>query len=234
MNKELFISEVEKLGIKVTQDKLNKLNRYYELLVEWNEKINLTAITDKEEVYLKHFYDSLTLIKAYDLNNNIKVCDIGTGAGFPGIVLKIFFDNIDITLVDALNKRINFLNIVIDELKLDKIHAIHERAETFAKKHIEEFDLVTSRAVAKLNILNELSIPILKINGYFIPMKANIEEELKKSQNSLKVLNSTLEKIITFNLPKENSIRNLIVINKNSKTSDKYPRNFDKIKKNPL
>ena len=234
MNKEEFIKEVNKLGIEVTDEKIKKLERYYELLIEWNEKINLTAITLKEEVYLKHFYDSLTLFKAYDFNKNIKVCDIGTGAGLPGIVLKIFFDNIDITLVDALGKRINFLRLVIDELKLNKITTIHQRAELFAKEHIEEFDLVTSRAVAKLNILNELCLPIVKINGYFIPMKANIDEELNESKNSLKILNSTLEDTISFKLPKENSIRNLIIIKKIDKINNKYPRNFDKIKKNPL
>ena len=220
MNKDEFINEVEKLGIKVTKEKLDKLN--------------LTAITKKEEVYLKHFYDSLTLIKAYDFTKNVKVCDIGTGAGLPGVVLKIFFDNIDITLVDALNKRINFLNLVIEKLNLKNINTIHQRAEEFAKKHIEEFDIVTSRAVAKLNLLNELCIPIVKINGYFIPMKANIDEELNESKNSIKVLNSVLENIISFELPNENSIRNLIVIKKTSKTDKKYPRNFDKIKKNPL
>ena len=234
MNKEEFINEVKLLGIEVTNDKLNKLDRYYELLVEWNEKINLTAITNKEEVYLKHFYDSLTLIKSYDFTKNIKVCDIGSGAGFPGLVLKIFFENIDITLVDALNKRINFLNLVIDELNLKNINTIHQRAEDFSKEHIEEFDVVTSRAVAKLNILNELCIPIVKINGYFIPMKANIDEELNEAENSIKVLNSNIENIISFKLPKENSIRNLIKIKKIDKTNKKYPRNFDKIKKNPL
>ena len=234
MNKEEFINEVKKLGIEVTQDKLDKLEKYYELLIEWNEKINLTAITNKEEVYLKHFYDSLTLIKSYDFTKNIKVCDIGSGAGFPGLVLKIFFENIDITLVDALNKRINFLNLVIKELDLKNINAIHQRAELFANEHIEEFDVVTSRAVAKLNILNELSIPMVKINGYFIAMKANIEDELNESQNSIKTLNSNLENIISFNLPKENSVRNLVVIKKIGKTDKKYPRNFDKIKKNPL
>ncbi len=234
MNKELFIEEVRKLGIAVDEDKLDKLERYYELLIQWNEKMNLTTITKKEDVYLKHFYDSLTLIKAYDLNQNISVCDVGTGAGFPGIVLKIFFDNIDITLVDALNKRINFLNIVIKELKLENIRAIHARVEEFAKETKEKFDLVTSRAVAKLNVLNELCIPMIKIDGYFIPMKANIEEEIEESKNSIIKLNSILENIISFNLPIENSIRNLIIIKKVNSTKEIYPRKFDKIKKQPL
>ncbi len=234
MNKELFIEEVKKLGIEVTKEKLEKLDKYYNLLIEWNEKINLTAITNKEEVYLKHFYDSLTLIKAYDLNEKIKALDVGTGAGFPGIVLKIFFDNIDIILVDALNKRINFLNVVIDELNLKNISAVHSRVEDFAKENIEKFDLITSRAVAKLNILNELCIPMLKIGGYFIPMKANIDDELNNSLNSIKVLDCKLDNVISFNLPIENSIRNLVVINKINKTNKKYPRSFDKIKKQPL
>lgn len=234
MNKEQFINEIEKLGIEVNDEKLNKLNRYYELLVEWNEKINLTAITDEEEVYLKHFYDSLTLIKAFDLNKKIKLCDVGTGAGFPGLVLKILFDNLEITLVDALNKRINFLNMVIKELNLKNIIAIHDRAENFSKNNIEKFDLVTSRAVAKLNILDEICIPMLKIGGYFIAMKANIDEELDNSKKSIKILNSKLENIITFNLPIEKSIRNLVIIKKVDKTNIRYPRKFDKIKKNPL
>ena len=234
MNREEFINEVEKLGIEVTKEKLEKLDKYYDLLIEWNEKINLTAITKKEDVYLKHFYDSLTLSKAYDFNRNIKICDVGSGAGFPGIVLKIFFENIDITLVDALSKRINFLNLVIDELNLKKIHTYHARAEEFAHNHIEEFDLVTSRAVARLNMLNELCIPLVKVGGYFIPMKANIEDEILNAKSSIKILNSTVKKIIEFTLPKENSIRNLIVIKKDAKTNNKYPRNFDKIKKNPL
>ena len=234
MNKDEFIKEIKKLGIDVTEDKIQKLDMYYNLLIEWNEKINLTSITKKEDVYLKHFYDSLTLIKAYDLDKKIKVCDVGTGAGFPGVVLKIFFDNIDITLVDSLNKRINFLNIVIEKLKLKNIEAIHQRAEDFAKENREKYDLVTSRAVAKLNVLNELCIPIVKVNGFFIPMKANIQDEIRQSENSLKILNSKLENIISFNLPVENSIRNLIIIKKIDKNKNIYPRRFDMIKKNML
>ena len=234
MNKELFIKEVSKLGIEVTNEKLDKLDKYYDLLIEWNEKINLTAITKKEDVYLKHFYDSLTLFKAYDLNKNIKVLDAGTGAGFPGIVLKIFFDNIDITLVDALAKRINFLNEVIRKLNLKNITVIHSRIEDFAKENREAFDLVTSRAVARLNILNELCLPLVKVEGYFIPMKASVEEEINEAKNSLKLINSELKNIVNFSLPVENSTRNLVVIIKKKSTDIKYPRPFDKIKKRPL
>lgn len=229
-----FTEELKKLGINITNEQIDLLEKYYNLLIEWNDKINLTAITDKEEVYLKHFYDSLTLIKAYDLTKKIKVCDVGTGAGFPGIVLKIVFPNIDIMLVDALNKRILFLNEVIDKLNLKNISAVHKRAEDFARENIEKFDLVTSRAVAKLNILSELCIPMVKIDGYFIAMKANIEEELSYSLSSIEKLGGNLEDVVSFNLPSENSNRNLIKIKKVKNTDIKYPRNFDKIKKNPL
>lgn len=234
MNKEEFIKNVELLGIDVKEEYLEQLEEYYNLLIEWNEKINLTSITDKKDVYLKHFYDSLTLYKATDLNKIISLCDIGTGAGFPGVVIKIFFPDIEVTLVDALNKRIKFLEIVIEKLNLKKINTVHARAEEFAKSNIEKFDLVTSRAVAKLNILNELCIPMVKIGGYFIAMKAIIEEELNNSMVSIKKLDSTLESVISFSLPIENSIRNLIKIKKDRKTNRMYPRKFDKISKNPL
>ena len=229
-----FIESIKQLGINITDDMINKLNKYYEMLISWNEKINLTSITQKEEVYLKHFYDSLTLIKSYDLTKNISVCDVGTGAGFPGLVLKVVFPNLNVTLVDALNKRVKFLNEVIKELNLKNIVAVHQRAEEFAKENREKFDIVTSRAVAKLNVLNELCLPMVKINGYFIPMKANIEDEINLSKKSLQELNYTIDEVISFTLPKENSIRNLIKIKKIGKIKEKYPRNFDKIKKNPL
>lgn len=234
MNKEEFIDEVTKLGIEINNDKLEKLDKYYNLLIEWNNKINLTSITNKEEVYLKHFYDSLTLYKGIDLNNVNSLCDVGTGAGFPGVVIKIFFPNIEITLVDALNKRVKFLEMLVEKLELKKIKAIHARAEDFAKSNIERFDVVTSRAVAKLNILNELCIPMVKIGGYFIAMKAIIEEELNNSVMSIKKLDCTLEEVISFSLPIENSVRNLVKIKKDKKTKDIYPRKFDKISKNPL
>lgn len=234
MNKEEFIKELENLNIKLSNEQLKQLEQYYELLGSWNEKINLTAITQKEDVYLKHFYDSLTLCKVIDLNKELKLCDIGTGAGFPGLVLKICFPKLNIVLVDSLDKRIKFLNLVIEELNLENIKAVHSRAEDFAKDNIEQFDIVTSRAVAKLNILNELCIPILKIGGYFVPMKANIDDELGNANNSIKLLNSKLVDVITFKLPKENSNRNIIKIEKIDKTNAKYPRKFDKIKRNPL
>lgn len=233
MNKEEYIDELKKLGVEITQDQLNKLDLYYETLIEWNKKINLTGIIDKDEVYLKHFYDSITLIKAIDLNKNIKICDIGTGAGFPGVVLKIMFPNLNVTLVDSLGKRTEFLKELIKILNLEDIEVINERGEEFTNKHREKFDLVTCRAVSKLNIISEICIPSVKINGYFIPMKANIEEEIKDT-NYLFKLGSKLEKIITFYLPKENSIRNLLLIKKETKTDALYPRQYSIILKKPI
>lgn len=228
-----FINELKKLNINITSVQLEQLNRYYELLIEWNKKINLTRIIKKEEVYLKHFYDSISLSKAIDLNQNINVCDIGTGAGLPGIVLKIVFPKLKITLVDSLNKRIEFLNIVIKELNLKNIIAIHERGEEHIRKNRYIYDLITCRAVSKLNIISEICIPGLKINGYFIPMKANIDDEIKNIKY-LEILSSYIESIITFNLPIENSIRNLIIIKRVGNIELKYPRSYDKIIKKPL
>lgn len=230
MNIELFIKETKKLGINLTNTQLDQLEKYYNLLINWNEKINLTRITEKEDVYLKHFYDSLTLIKVIDLNKALSLCDIGTGAGFPGIVLKIAFPNLNITLVDSLNKRINFLNEVIKELGLDNIEAIHDRAEDYAKRNREKYDIVTSRAVANLRVLSELSIPMVKVNGYFVPMKANVDEELVEAKDIINKLSGKLEKQETFNLPKEESLRNILLIRKINKTNPIYPRRMDKIK----
>ena len=231
MNKEEFVKEVEKIGIELDQDKLDKLDYFYNLLISWNEKINLTRITDINEVYLKHFYDSLTLIKAIDLNKNLSLCDVGTGAGFPGIVLKIVFPNLKITLIDSLNKRINYLNEIIKKLNLSEIEAIHSRSEDYARINYEKFDIVTARAVANLEVLSELCLPMVKENGYFIPMKANCDWEIQESLDIIKKLGGSIEEVIKFNLPCENSERTLIKIKKISKTNHKYPRRFDKIKK---
>ena len=167
MNKDRFIEEVTKLGIQITDKKLEQLDKYYELLIEYNKVMNLTGITEKEQVYLKHFYDSLTISKIIDLNNETSLCDLGSGAGFPGIVIKIFYPNLNIVLVDSLNKRINFLNTVIKELRLEKIEAIHTRIEEYSKKEKEKFDVVTARAVAPLNILLELGISLAKVGKYY-------------------------------------------------------------------
>ena len=233
MNKDNFIKEVEKLGIQVDEIKLNKLEKYYEMLIEYNKVMNLTGITEKEDVYLKHFYDSLTIKKIIDLEEEETLCDIGTGAGFPGIVLKIFFPNLKITLVDSLKKRINFLNDVIKELNLERIETVHDRMEEYSKKHIEEFDVVTARAVAQIHFLLEVAIPTLKIGKYFIAMKGNLENEIDYNY-ALNKLNSTQIDLIKFKLPNEESNRTLIKIQKNSKTSKVFPRKYIEIKRKPL
>lgn len=234
MNKEEFKIELEKLSLSVNSTQLNQFHRYFQLLVEWNKVMNLTGIVEEEEVYLKHFYDSLTICKAFDFNEIYTVCDVGSGAGFPGIPLKIMFPNLQITLVDSLQKRVTFLEKVVEELHLEKIEVVHSRIEDYAKDHRESFDIVTARAVASLPILLEYCIPLVKEKGYFLPMKAGIEEELNNSKKALSILDSEVIKIFSFLLPKENSIRNILKIQKQKKTNNKYPRKFSEIKKRPL
>ena len=231
MNKQEFLEELAKLGINLTNDQIDKLARFYQLLVTWNEKINLTTIIKEEEVYLKHFYDSLTLIKVIDLRQHLTVLDVGTGAGFPGIVLKIVFPNLKITLLDSLTKRINYLNEIIKELDLHDIETVCSRCEEYTKINREKYDLVVARAVSHLKILSEMIIPTVKVNGYFIAMKANLNDELEKTIPMLKKLNSELKEIKEFSLPIENSKRTLVVIEKNAKTALLYPRKYSEIKK---
>ena len=234
MTKDRFIEEIKLLGIDINDDMMDKLDKYYKLLTEWNEKINLTAITNEEDVYLKHFYDSATLCKIIDLKEDLSLCDVGTGAGFPGLVLKILFPNLKIVLVDALEKRIKFLNIMINELGLKDIETVHERSEIFAKNNRERFDIVTARAVANLSTLSEYTVPMVKVGKYFIPMKAIITEELENASHAIKELNLEIEEKLEFNLPIEGSVRNLIKFKKTSKTNAKYPRSFSEMKKRPL
>ena len=226
MNQNKFIEELKKINISINELQLKQLERYYELLVEYNKFMNLTGITIKEEVYLKHFYDSLTIAKVIDLNQYDTLCDVGTGAGFPGLVIKIIYPNLKVTLLDSLNKRLNFLNIVIKELNLKDIETIHIRAEEYKK----QFDIVVARAVAPLNILLEYCIPITKVNGYFIAMKGKNEE----ANNALKELNSEIIETNSFLLPIENSNRTIIKIKKLKETNKKFPRKYSEIKKNPL
>lgn len=232
MNIETFIKEVEKLNISVTKENLASLAKYKDLLVEYNKKFNLTAIKSDEEIYLKHFYDSLTLIKAYSLNGNLKLLDIGTGAGFPGLVLKIFYPDLELTLLDSNHKKIAFLEVVIKELNLKNVTCINSRAENLPKTYREYFDIVTSRAVAHLRILLELSVPYLKVGGKLIAMKGLSEEEIKESAKILEKLDSTIVDTIKFNLPIEGSNRSLVIVQKNKKTNEIYPRSYDKIVKN--
>ena len=228
MNKEEFISELKKIGIEISDKEIEKLDKYYELLKEWNEKINLTSIIDYEEVYLKHFYDSLTLYRDIDLKENLSLCDIGTGAGFPGLVLKIVFPNLKVTLVDSLQKRINFLNIVIRELNLKDIYTYHERCEDFLLNHANSFDIVTSRAVSNLNLLSKMCLPLVKKNGLFLPMKAKCDDELDSSKNTINKLYGEIIKIDKFILPKEESTRTILKIKKVKETKE---NTLKKIKK---
>ena len=233
MNQNRFIEELKLINISLTQNQLDQLNEYYNLLIEYNKVMNLTGITDYEEVYLKHFFDSLTLAKVIDLNSINSLCDIGTGAGFPGLVLKIVFPNLKITLLDSLNKRVEFLKVVIDKLNLKNIEVIHSRAEDYALKNRNKFDVTTARAVAHTSILLEYAIPLTKINGYFIPLKANMIEELKEIDNAINELNVRLIKKEEFKLPIEGSTRTILLFEK-LKDNKKYPRKYSEIKKKRL
>ena len=231
MNQNEFIEELKKLEIYPTDVQLQQLEKYYEMLIEYNKKMNLTAITDKEDVYLKHFYDSLTITKIIDLNKENTLCDLGSGAGFPGLVLKIFYPHLNITLVDSLEKRIKFLKEVIKELNLHFIEVVHDRIEEYSVKNIEEYDVVTARAVTNLSALLEMGSPLIKINKYFIAMKGNFNEKYK---NALKELKLKEESSIEFDLPKEEGHRTLIKVVKKEKTPEKYPRKYSEIKKKQL
>ena len=208
MNKEQFIEELEKIGVYPSEIQLKQLDLFYKLLIEWNTKMNLTRIIEEKDVYLKHFYDSLTIAKAIDLTKEKTLCDVGTGAGFPGIVLKIMYPNLKITLIDSLQKRVNYLNIIIKELELKDIEAIHSRGEDYKGN----FDVVTSRAVANIEKLVNYTMHLLSKKGIFIAMKGNVEEEL--NEQVLKKLSKkyAIENIIKFKLPLENSDRSLVIL----------------------
>lgn len=210
MNQKEFIKAIEQLGIKLTNQQLAQLEKFYNLLNEWNEKINLTRITNKEDVYLKHFYDSLTITRVVDLTKINTLCDVGTGAGFPGVVLKICFPNLNVTLVDSLNKRVNYLNDIIEKLSLKNIKAIHARGEEFKGN----FDIVTARAVANTEKLLKYTMHLVNKQGLLIAMKGNVDNEL--TPELITKINK-LYKLITidkFTLPVENSHRSLVVIGK--------------------
>lgn len=213
MTKEQFIAALKELNITLSPEQQQKLDQFYHLLVEWNEKINLTRITSEEDVYLKHFYDSLTIVKVVDLNKVHTLCDVGTGAGFPGIVLKIVFPHLKITLIDSLQKRVNYLNSIIKDLSLNEIEAIHSRGEDYHEK----FDVVTARAVANIEKLLTYTMHIVNNKGVLVAMKANITEELNPDAQQKINRKYTIKKIEQFSLPYENSIRSLVVISNKTK-----------------
>lgn len=208
MNKELFINSLKELNVEVTEEKINKLDKFYELLIDWNNKINLTRIVEKEEVYLKHFYDSLTIVKEVNLNEINTLCDVGTGAGFPGIVLKIFYPHLKITLVDSLLKRVNYLNTIIKDLELNDIVAIHARGEDVKEK----FDIVTSRAVANIEKLVTYTMHLTNKNGKLVALKGDIDKELTEDVKRKLERKYIIEKINKFELPIEESKRSLVIL----------------------
>lgn len=234
MNKDLFIKELEKIGFTITEEQLKSLDVYCKFLLEYNSHTNLTAIKEEDQVYLKHFYDSITFIKAIDLNNMNNLIDIGTGAGFPGMVLKILFPNLEVTLLDSNNKKIKFLEELSQKLNLTKINFFHGRAEDFCIKNRESFDIVTARAVSNMTTLTELCMPLVKLNGYFIAMKGSNEEEVKESLDAIEILGGQIEENIKFNLPIEESGRQIVKIKKIKNTPKEYPRRYEKIVKTPL
>ena len=234
---EQFEADLMELGITLTAEQIQKFIRYYEMLTEWNEVMNLTAITDYDEVMKKHFIDSLSLVKAYDLSGDLSVIDIGTGAGFPGLPLKIVFPHLKVTLLDSLNKRIDFLNAVIEKTGLTGIETIHGRAEDFAKPGLkrEIYDLCVSRAVANLATLSEYCLPFVKVGGKFISYKSEkITEEMNAAQHAVKILGGKMDGQVEFTLPDSDIYRNLFIITKEKSTPAKYPRKAGLPSKEPL
>ena len=237
MKPETFYSLLDQQNINLTDQQKLQFERYFELLVEWNERINLTAITEKEEVYLKHFYDSIApILQGLIENQEIKLLDIGAGAGFPSLPMKILYPQLDVTIIDSLNKRINFLQLLAEELDLEGVHFYHGRAEDFAQdKHFRaQFDIVTARAVARMQVLSELTIPYLKVGGKLLALKAsNAPEELTEAKNALNLLFSKVEDNISYTLPNGDP-RYITIVEKKKETPNKYPRKAGMPNKRPL
>lgn len=241
MNKNYDVSQfkkdIEELNISLSDKQIDQFLTYYEMLIEWNEVMNLTAITDYDEVMKKHFIDSISINKAYDLNRNISLIDVGTGAGFPGLALKMAYPDLKVTLLDSLNKRINFLDAVIDKLGLTGVETIHGRAEDFAKpgKLREQYDVCVSRAVANLSTLSEYCLPFVKKGGKFIPYKSEkIGEEMAEASNAISILGGKISGQIEFTLPDSDIYRNFVIIDKIKDTPKKYPRKAGMPTKEPL
>ena len=223
-------------GIELSDKQQQQFQTYYQMLVEWNEKMNLTSITEEHEVYLKHFYDSIATSFYTDLTKELTICDVGAGAGFPSIPLKIIFPNLKVTIVDSLNKRIHFLNQLAEALELDNVSFVHDRAETYGKgDYRASYDIVTARAVARLSVLSELCLPLVKKGGHFIALKSSKgEEELGEARFGIGVLGGKVLDTISYELPEDAGERQMIIIDKRSQTPKKYPRKPGTPNKSPL
>lgn len=237
MNEQQFIEALKVKGIELTNVQIAQFKTYYELLVEWNEKMNLTAITDLEGVYLKHFYDSISASFYFDFSKVTTVCDVGAGAGFPSIPIKICFPHLQVTIVDSLNKRITFLNHLSEQLNLDHVEFVHSRAEEFGQnlKYREKFDVATARAVARLSVLSEFCLPLVKKGGNFLALKAAAgPEELKDSKKAITTLGASLKEDFSYLLPIEESERTIYIFDKIKETPKKYPRKPGIPNKSPI
>jgi len=228
----------EKYNIEYTEEMEQKFIEFKELLLEWNKKINITRIEDEEEIYVKHYLDSVMLLRDGYIDNfkNKKIIDVGTGGGFPGLPMKIIEKSLDVTLLDSLKKRMDFLDLVIKDLKLDNTRTIHGRAEDFgqAEEHREKYDFCVSRAVAQLNVLTEYCLPFVKVGGYFIAMKSNISQEIENAEKAVELLGGKIEKIEDVSLPNSDINRKIIYIKKIEATAKKYPRKAGTPSKKPL
>ncbi len=236
-NTKQFEKDLSALGVSLSEKQIQQFLIYFEMLVEWNEVMNLTAITEYEEVMKKHFVDSLSIIQTYDISKKVSVIDVGTGAGFPGLALKIAYPNMNVTLLDSLNKRINFLNAVIEKLGLTDVETVHGRAEDFAKpgKLREKYDLCVSRAVANLTTLSEYCLPFVKVGGEFISYKSEkITEEMENAKKAISLLGGKFDRSKDFYLPDSDIYRNLVVIKKVKETPKKFPRKAGLPSKEPL
>lgn len=227
-------SYLEKINIKLSQKQKESFDIFADFLVEYNENVNLTAITEKQEIYIKHFYDSLVLSYYVDLSNKT-LCDVGGGAGFPSVPNAIYNKDVKIDIIDGLNKRIIFLDKLKEKLQIDNFCAIHQRAEEHQKQARESYDVVTARAVARLNILAELCMPLVKVGGYFVALKSTrLSDELLEAKNAIKILGGEIVKIEEYELPENFGKREILIVRKIKNTPDKYPRAYGQIKKNAL
>lgn len=237
MNEQFFLQQLAEHDIILNDEQRNQFQLYYEQLIEWNNNVNLTAITEKDEVYLKHFYDSISPSFYFNFHEVQTVCDVGAGAGFPSLPLKICFPHLEVTIVDSLKKRISFLEHLSSVLQLNNVHFVHARAEDFGQKkqNREQFDVVTARAVARLSVLSEFCLPLNKIGGTFIALKgSSVEEELKDATKAIHVLGGEVTENHQFTLPIEESTRSIVSIKKVKKTNKKYPRKAGTPVKNPI